>query len=69
MKLKMKNSKVLNMILLGAYLEKRTVVKIDSIIEALKQVLPERYHKLLPLNRQALEAGAELVKSNKVEVH
>lgn len=61
------NSKVLNMVMLGAYLEKRKVVKLDSIIDALKKVLPERYHKLLPLNRQALEAGAELIKSNKVE--
>jgi 2-oxoglutarate ferredoxin oxidoreductase subunit gamma len=61
------NSKVLNMVMLGAYLEKRKVVKLDSIIDALKKVLPERYHKLLPLNRQALEAGAKLVKSNKVE--
>ena len=52
------------MVMLGAYLEKRKTVKLDTIIEALKGVLPERYHKLLPLNRQALEAGAELVKSH-----
>lgn len=58
---KLKNSKVLNMILLGAYLEKKPIVKIESIIEALKQVLPERYHHLLELNRQALETGKELV--------
>ncbi len=58
---KMKNSKVLNMILLGAYLEKRPVIKIESVIEALRQVLPERYHHLLELNREALEKGRELV--------
>lgn len=58
------NSKVLNMIMLGAYLEKRQTVKLETIIEALRQVLPERYHKLLPLNKQALEAGAELVKAH-----
>ncbi len=58
---KMKNSKVLNMILLGAYLEKKPVIKIESIIEALRQVLPERYHHLLELNREALEKGRELV--------
>ncbi len=57
------NSKVLNMVMLGAYLEKRKTVKLESIIDALRKVLPERYHKLLPLNRQALEAGAELVKT------
>jgi 2-oxoglutarate ferredoxin oxidoreductase subunit gamma len=58
---KMKNSKVLNMILLGAYLEKKPVIKIESVIEALRQVLPERYHHLLELNREALEKGRELV--------
>jgi len=31
-------------------------------MEALKKVLPERYHNLLPINRQALEVGAELMR-------
>jgi len=35
-------------------------------IEALKKVLPERYHNLLPLNRQALEVGQELMKNTLV---
>jgi 2-oxoglutarate ferredoxin oxidoreductase subunit gamma len=60
---KLNNVKVANMIMLGAYLAKKPIVKFDSIIEALKKVLPERYHNLLPLNRQALEAGQELMKS------
>jgi 2-oxoglutarate ferredoxin oxidoreductase subunit gamma len=60
---KLNNSRVQNMILLGAYLEKKPIVKIESIIEALKQVLPERYHHLLELNRTALETGRELVYS------
>ncbi len=64
---RLNNSRVLNMILLGAYLEKKPTVKIDSIIEALRQVLPERYHHLLELNRQALEAGKELVHSYALE--
>jgi 2-oxoglutarate ferredoxin oxidoreductase subunit gamma len=64
---KLNNTKVTNMIMLGAYLEKKPVVSIDSIIEALKKVLPERYHNLLPLNRQALMAGQELVKKSPVE--
>lgn len=64
---KLKNSKVLNMILLGAYLEKKPVIKIQSIIDALKKVLPERYHHLLELNRQALEKGKELVHKELVE--
>jgi 2-oxoglutarate ferredoxin oxidoreductase subunit gamma len=56
----MKNSKIMNMIILGAYLHLKPVVKIDSILEALKKVLPEKYHHLLPINRAALEKGASL---------
>ena len=59
--LKLKNSKVMGMILLGAYLKKKPVVKIESVKEALKHVLPERHHKLIPLNLQALELGASLI--------
>ena len=29
-------------------------------MEALKKVLPERYHHLLPVNEQALRRGMEL---------
>jgi 2-oxoglutarate ferredoxin oxidoreductase subunit gamma len=64
---KLNNIKVANMVLLGAYLAKHPIVKIDSIIEALKKVLPERYHNLLKLNRDALEKGAELMESVQVE--
>ncbi|TRZ65626.1 2-oxoacid:ferredoxin oxidoreductase subunit gamma [bacterium] len=60
---KLNNIKVANMVLLGAYLAKRPVVEIDSIIEALKKVLPERYHNLLPLNREALMTGKALMEN------
>ncbi|MFN8253826.1 MAG: 2-oxoacid:acceptor oxidoreductase family protein [Ferruginibacter sp.] len=63
--LQMKNAKVMNMIILGAYLELKQVVQNDSIIEALAKVLPEKYHHLLPINRQALELGEQLVKKIK----
>ena len=62
---KLNNVKVANMVLLGAYLAKRPVVQIDSVIEALKKVLPERYHNLLPLNREALMKGKELLENVK----
>jgi 2-oxoglutarate ferredoxin oxidoreductase subunit gamma len=58
---KLNNVRVANMILLGAFLKKKPVVSLDGIMEALKKVLPERYHNLLPVNRKALEVGAELV--------
>lgn len=58
----MKNAKVMNMIILGAYLALKPVVQNDAIIEALSKVLPEKYHHLLPINRQALELGEQLAK-------
>jgi 2-oxoglutarate ferredoxin oxidoreductase subunit gamma len=65
---KMKNSKIINMIMLGAYLERKPVVTNDSIIEALKKVLPERYHHLLPINKLALDRGAELVEKEMIDL-
>ncbi len=56
------NTKVANIIILGAYIELTKVVTIDSIIESLKKVLPARRHNLIPLNRKALEVGAKIVR-------
>ncbi len=63
--LKMKNPKIMNMIMLGAYLHLNSIVSIDSVLEALKKVLPEKYHHLLLLNEQALMRGEELVHERK----
>ncbi|HOZ67776.1 MAG TPA: 2-oxoacid:acceptor oxidoreductase family protein [Chitinophagaceae bacterium] len=63
--LKMKNAKTMNMIMLGAYLQLKPVVKNESILEALAKVLPEKYHHLLPVNRQALELGEALARELK----
>ncbi|HPS64672.1 MAG TPA: 2-oxoacid:acceptor oxidoreductase family protein [Ignavibacteria bacterium] len=60
---KLNNSKIANMIMLGAYLERKPMVSIDSVIKALKKVLPERYHHLLDINRKGLEVGSEIMKS------
>jgi 2-oxoglutarate ferredoxin oxidoreductase subunit gamma len=64
----MKNTKIMNMIILGAYLQLKPVVKIESILEAIKKVLPEKYHHLLGINQQALEKGAALVQQLKMPV-
>lgn len=66
--LKMKNAKTMNMIMLGAYLQLKPVVQNDSILEALAKVLPEKYHHLLPINRQALELGEALARELKPEL-
>jgi 2-oxoglutarate ferredoxin oxidoreductase subunit gamma len=59
--LKLKNARTMNMIMLGAYLYLRNAVQIESVLEALKKVLPDKYHHTIPLNQQALERGEELV--------
>jgi 2-oxoglutarate ferredoxin oxidoreductase subunit gamma len=58
--LKLQNTKVMNMIVLGSFIEQTHLVEISSVVQALKKVLPERYHHLLPLNEQALRRGMEL---------
>jgi 2-oxoglutarate ferredoxin oxidoreductase subunit gamma len=58
--LKMKNSKILNMIMLGAFLKCRPIVQLSSVEEALKKVLPEKYHNLIPLNLEAIHKGIVL---------
>jgi 2-oxoglutarate ferredoxin oxidoreductase subunit gamma len=59
---KFKNTKVMNMVALGALVKINGVVKKESIVQALKETLPERYHHLLPLNEQAIEHGISLIK-------
>jgi 2-oxoglutarate ferredoxin oxidoreductase subunit gamma len=60
---KLKNSRVMNVIMLGAVLETTKILKIESIMAGLKKTLPERYHHLLPLNETALKKGMELAKA------
>jgi len=57
---KLRNPRTMNMIVLGAFLERTHAVEISGVMAALKKVLPERYHHMLPLNEQALRRGMEL---------
>ncbi len=57
------SSRIANMVMLGALLAEREVVSMDSIYKALRKALPAHRHDLLPLNEQALQRGAEIVKS------
>ncbi len=56
------NPKVLNMAMLGAFLEATNVVKVDSVLDALLYKLGEKNAKLIPLNRQAIEMGAASIR-------
>jgi 2-oxoglutarate ferredoxin oxidoreductase subunit gamma len=55
------NNQIANMVMLGAVVNKVKPVKFETVVSALKDVLPERRHDLLPLNEQALARGQELI--------
>lgn len=58
---KLDNTKVLNMIVLGAFIQKKPIITYENVVKGLKKVLPERYHNLIPLNEQAMKIGMELI--------
>ncbi|HHZ01748.1 MAG TPA: 2-oxoacid:ferredoxin oxidoreductase subunit gamma [Tissierellia bacterium] len=57
------NSKIANMVMLGAYLELTKIVKIDSVLDAFVKVFGEDKAHLIPINKEALLKGAEAVKT------
>ncbi len=59
----LKNVKVMNMIVLGAMIKINNIVKKDSLMLALKEALPERYSRLIPLNEKAIERGMSFLYS------
>lgn len=59
--IKMNNTKIFNMIVLGGFLKLKPIIDLENIIKGLKKVLPERYHNLVPLNEQAIKRGMEII--------
>ncbi len=57
----MGNPKVFNMIVFGSYLKVRPILSLDNVEKGLEKSLPERYHKLIPLNLEAIKKGQETV--------
>lgn len=57
---KLQKKQVANMVLLGAFLQKRPLIQPENLMKALKKALPERHHHLLPVNEKALEIGKQL---------
>jgi 2-oxoglutarate ferredoxin oxidoreductase subunit gamma len=54
---------VANMIMLGAFLEMRPIVRRESVLKALEKVLPAHRRHLLEMNQKALEKGEMLAKA------
>ena len=57
----LQNSRVANMVMLGAYIAKTKCVDIENIIEALRYKLGEKKEHLIPVNREALLRGAAAI--------
>jgi 2-oxoglutarate ferredoxin oxidoreductase subunit gamma len=49
--------KIFNMIVLGAFLKAKPIVQIENVKKGLEKSLPERHHKLIPMNIDALKMG------------
>jgi 2-oxoglutarate ferredoxin oxidoreductase subunit gamma len=59
---KLGNGKAANMVMLGAFLEITNIVQIDSILAAFKKVFGPSKEHLIPMNKEALQKGAEAVR-------
>ena len=57
----LKNTKVFNMIVLGGMLKVSSVVSENGVEKALFKTLPERHHKLIPLNMEAIKIGGDIM--------
>lgn len=57
------NPKVFNMIVLGGMLKLCPMVTLESVMKGLKKSLPERNHKFLPMNGQAILRGMEIIRA------
>jgi 2-oxoglutarate ferredoxin oxidoreductase subunit gamma len=59
----MENKKIFNMVVLGGFLKKKPIVKLENVIEGLKKSLSERYHHLIPLNEKAIQVGMQNIQA------
>jgi 2-oxoglutarate ferredoxin oxidoreductase subunit gamma len=58
---RMSMSIAFNMIVLGAYLKIKPIVKLENVIKGLEKSLPPRHHHTIPMNRDAIIRGMELI--------
>ena len=56
------SERVANMVCLGGLLGVEDIVSIETAIQALPEVIQDRYHHLLDLNSKALRRGYEMVR-------
>ncbi|MDN5321692.1 MAG: 2-oxoglutarate ferredoxin oxidoreductase subunit gamma [Clostridia bacterium] len=56
------NERIVNMVLLGALISVTNCLKVESVMESLKEILPPHRHDLLPLNQKAIEKAMNYIK-------
>jgi 2-oxoglutarate ferredoxin oxidoreductase subunit gamma len=59
---KLGDDRILNMAMIGAYLQAVRPEMLAATAEALGHVLPERHHRFIPMNLAAIQAGADAVR-------
>jgi len=60
------NRRLMNIVMLGALLQKLPILSLEAIEQALDHHLPERHRRLLPSNIQALRQGAAFARGELV---
>ena len=55
------NSKVFNMLVLGGFLKVRPIATVEDVVKGLHKALPERHHKLIPMNEEAIRRGMQII--------
>lgn len=55
-------ARLFNMIVLGGFLKYKPIIQEEFMKKGLEKSLPERHHKLIPDNLNAIKVGAEIIK-------
>jgi len=58
---KTESSKTFNMIVLGAYLKIKPIVRLENVRKGLEKSIPKRYSHLIEANEKAIGVGQEIV--------
>lgn len=59
----MKNTRTFNMVVLGGYLKVKPLVQHENVLKGLRKSLPERHHRLIPINEEAITRGMKIIKT------
>ncbi|HAS90257.1 MAG TPA: 2-oxoacid:ferredoxin oxidoreductase subunit gamma [Desulfovibrio sp.] len=58
---KLGNTRMANMVALGAFIKATGIMDLQAVIDSLKNVISAHYHHLIPKNAEALKAGADVI--------